>query len=167
MSEFSNISEAELDGLISRVSEAVEHDLALSSDDLRLLLSALVTLAHLQQRLADSDITLHKLRKLAGIVSSSEKFKDIVPGAAQKPKKIKKPKPKKDKADVEPVIHQRCKHQLEGFTKGQSCPQCERGTLYKYEPATFLRISGQTPLTSTQHILERLRCNSCGEYFYC
>ena len=165
MSEFSDISEAELDGLIGRVSEAVEHDLALSSDDLRLLLSALVTLAHLQQRLADSDITLHKLRKLAGIVSSSEKFKDIVPGAAQKPKKTKKPKPKKSKADVEPVVHQRCKHPIEELAKGSKCPECERGTLYKYEPATFLRISGQTPLISTQHILERLRCNSCGEYF--
>ena len=165
MSEFSDLSEAELDGLISRVSEAVAHDLALSLDDLRLLLNALVTLAHLQQRLADSDITLHKLRKLAGIVSSSEKFKDIVPGAAQKPKKTKKPKPKKSKADVEPVIHQRCKHSIEGLAKGEKCPECEQGTLYKYEPATFLRITGQTPLTSTQHILERLRCNLCGAYF--
>ena len=29
----------------------------------------------------------------------------------------------------------------------------------------MLRISGQTPLISTQHILERLRCNTCGAYF--
>ncbi|NJN46517.1 MAG: IS66 family transposase, partial [Candidatus Competibacteraceae bacterium] len=28
-----------------------------------------------------------------------------------------------------------------------------------------LRISGQTPLKSTQHLLERLRCNTCGSYF--
>ena len=159
------ISETQLDALIERVKAAVEHELSLSSEDMQLLLQVLLSFAHLQERMAESDITLHKLRKLAGIVSSSEKLKDIIPGAAQKPKKIKKTKPKKSKADIEPVIHQRCKHPIEGFAKGDKCPQCERGTLYKYEPATFLRISGQTPLTSTQHILERLRCNSCGEYF--
>ena len=159
------ITEAELDALIERVKAAIEHELSLSGEDMQLLLQVLLSFAHLQERMAESDITLHKLRKLAGIVSASEKFKDIVPGAAKTPKKTKKPKPKKAKDDVEAVIHQRCKHHIEGLAKGQKCPECERGALYKYEPATFLRISGQTPLTSTQHILERLRCNACGEYF--
>jgi transposase len=63
------------------------------------------------------------------------------------------------------VIHQRCHHKIEGLQKGQPCPECERGKLYKYGPVTILRISGQTPLTATQHILERLRCNTCGAYF--
>ena len=54
---------------------------------------------------------------------------------------------------------------MEGLEKGQRCPDCERGRLYKYDPALVLRISGQTPLTSVQHSLERLRCNTCGAYF--
>lgn len=164
MTEFTDLSEAELDALIERVKEAVAHDLALSQADLRLLLEVLLSFAHLQERLADNAITLHKLRKLAGIVRGSEKLKDVVPNAARpssaKPKKTKPPKVKQP-----PVIHQRCQHELVGLAKGQPCPECQRGTLYKYQPASFLRISGQTPLICTQHLLERLRCNTCGAYY--
>jgi hypothetical protein len=45
------------------------------------------------------------------------------------------------------------------------CPECEKGKLYKYEPATFLRITGQSPFVPEQHVMERLRCNTCGAYF--
>ena len=164
MVDFTELTEAELDELIARVKEAVEHNLALSVEDMQLLLNALMTLAHLQERLAETDITLHKLRKLAGIVSASEKLKDIVPNASPS-SGAKKKKSKPSKPPQECVIHQRCKHAIEGLEKGQRCPECERGTLYKYEPAMLLRISGQTPLISTQHLLERLRCNTCGAYY--
>ena len=159
------LSQAELDGLIERVQQAAEHGLALSADDLQLLLKVLLSFAYLHERLAEHDITLTKLRKLAGIVSASEKLKHLVPASEQK-KTSTRPKPKTPrKPPSEPVIHERCHHQLIGLEKGQRCPACERGTLYKYEPAVVLRISGQTPLISTQHLLERLRCNTCGAYF--
>ena len=164
MSEFSEISEAELDALIHRVNEAIEQDLSLSIADMQLLLNALVMLSQLQGRLADNDITLHKLRKLAGLVKSSEKLAAVSP-SSQKPAKPKKMPKKRSTPAAEPVIQQRCLHHLEGLEKGQVCPLCEQGKLYKYDPAVVLRISGQTPLTHTAHILERLRCNACGEYF--
>ena len=47
---FSELSEAQLDALIGRVQEAVEHQLSLSVEDMQLLLKALLTLAHLQER---------------------------------------------------------------------------------------------------------------------
>ncbi len=160
------MTEAELDALIERVRAAVAHGLSLSVEDMQLLLKALLSLAHLQERLAESDITLHKLRKLAGLVSASEKLKDVLPGSAGKGgSKPRRPSKKPSKPAAEPVIHERCPHQLEGLAKGQRCPECERGTLYKYSPALVLRISGQTPLKSTQHLLQRLRCNTCGAYF--
>ena len=159
------LSEAELDALIERVKEAAEHGLALSGEDLQLLLNALVMLTQLQSRMADHDITLHKLRKLAGIVSQSEKLRTVLPSAGKAGKKPKKSPRRRAKATGEPVIHQRCHHEIEGLAKGQPCPECQRGRVYKYDPAVVLRISGQTPLTSTQHILERLRCNTCGAYF--
>jgi hypothetical protein len=163
---FTELSQAELDGLIARVKEAAAHNLALSGEDLQLLLNALLMLAQLQERMADHDITLHKLRKLAGIVSASEKLSAVLPGAGAPAKKPKKPKKKPPRtANAERVIHERRRHALEGLEKGQRCPACLRGTLYKYEPAVVLRISGQTPLISTQHLLERLRCNTCGAYF--
>ena len=106
------------------------------------------------------------MRKLAGIVSSSEKYKDIVPGTEtdRTPRK-RKPSKKKPTAKTEPVVHQRCQHNLDGLEEGQLCPECKRGKLYQYDPASVLRISGQTPLICTQHLLERLRCNTCGAYF--
>lgn len=164
---FTELSQAELEGLIERVKEAAEYGLALSAEDLQLLLNALLMLAQLQAEMADQDITLHKLRKLAGIVTSSEKLKNLAPGnAPNKPSTRPKPKPKpSSKPPAEAVVHERCQHCLEGLEKGQRCPECGRGTLYQYTPAVVLRISGQTPLKSTQHILERLRCNTCGAYF--
>ena len=73
--------ERTLDGLIERVREAAEHNLALSGEDLQLLLNALLMLAQLQARMSDQDITLHKLRKLAGIVNASEKLSVVLPPA--------------------------------------------------------------------------------------
>jgi transposase len=75
MKPFTELSPAELDALIERVKEAAEHGLALSGEDLGLLLNALLMLAQFQERMSDHDLTLHKLRKLAGIVSASEKLK--------------------------------------------------------------------------------------------
>jgi transposase len=163
MKPFAELSQTELDGLIERVKQATEHGLALSGADLQLLLNALLMLAQLQEQMADHDITLHKLRKLAGIVSSSEKLSAVVPTSL--PPKQKKTPARPPKPATERVIHERCQHKLNGLAKGQRCPECERGTLYQYDPAVVLRISGQTPLKSTQHILERLRCNTCGAYF--
>lgn len=160
------LSEAELDGLIERLEQAIAHDLALSVDDLRILLQVLLSFAHLHERLSERDITLHKLRKLAGIVQSSEKLSHLLPktssGGKTKPPKVAKPNAE---PPPEPVIHARCTHALEGLQKGQACPDCQRGKLYKYAPVTLLRFSGQSPLICTQHLLERLRCNACGAYF--
>lgn len=165
MTDLTELSQAELDALIERVTQAAEHGLALSGEDLQLLLNALMLLTQLQQRLTDNDVTLQKLRKLAGIVSASEKLRAVLPQSGKA--KAKKPKKKSpnDQQNHERTIHERCKHALEGLEKGQRCPECERGTLYKYDPSVVLRISGQTPLVCTQHILERLRCNTCGVYF--
>jgi len=49
--------------------------------------------------------------------------------------------------------------------KGDTCPDCPTGKLYKYEPAQLLRIKGQTPFTPELHLSERLRCNACGQFF--
>lgn len=164
---FEELSEAELDGLIERVEHAIQSDLSVSTHDLHLLLKALMMLVQLQNELIQRKTTVHKLRKLAGIVQSSEKLRAVT-GVSATPKNQDNTKPgteKKRKERVAPVIHRVETQPLEDLAKGDTCPECERGKLYKYDPAVVLRISGQTPLTSTQYILERLRCNACGAYF--
>ncbi|MCW8336809.1 hypothetical protein MD483_23720, partial [Vibrio sp. DBSS07] len=34
-------------------------------------------------------------------------------------------------------------HSLDNLKKGETCPECQQGKLYKYDPATLLRITGQ------------------------
>ena len=64
---FTDIDGQALEALIARVTETKENNLALSSQDSQLLLDTLLTLASMQDRLTDHDVTIHKLRKLLGI----------------------------------------------------------------------------------------------------
>jgi transposase len=154
---FKDIDSDELDALmIKRVTEAQRHELALSSEDLQLLLDALLTLTTMQDNLTNQDVTIGKLRKLLGIVRSSESLDQ------QLTNKKKFSRNKRNKPDTPAVKPQIKKHQLTHVCKGQ---ECQEGKLYKFEPATFLRFTGQTPFVPEQHVMERLRCNTCGAYF--
>ncbi len=146
--------ETELDGLIERVKEAKENGLSLTESDMDLVLQMLLSLSDLSEELTENDIKLHKLKKLAGIVKSSEKL-------LKKSKKLETPKVNEERI----VEHKVCNHKIEGLSKGDICPECEKGKLYKYEPSISIRITGSTPLISTKHIRERLRCNACLAYF--
>lgn len=160
-----------LEGLVARATEAKEHGLALSAEDTQLLLDALMTLASLQERLSDKDVTLHKLRKLLGIVKSSEKLSGLLGSvgkdnaAKKKASNSKKTRKKKSKPTGHSVKPQVEHHKLEELNKGDACPKCEKGKLYKYDPARLLRVTGSTAFTPVQHLSERLRCNACGEFF--
>tara|TARA_B100000745_G_scaffold295684_1_gene240095 strand:+ start:4957 stop:6369 length:1413 start_codon:yes stop_codon:yes gene_type:complete len=110
-------------------------------------------------------MTIGKLRKLAGIVQSSESLSTLL-GEKDKGRKPKKPKPvKHKKRDHVPKVKPKVeKHRLPGDFKGCLCQACQLGKLYKTEPATLLRIIGQSPFQPINHVMERLRCNRCGEY---
>jgi transposase len=85
---FTEIDGQALEALIARVTQAKENNLALSESDSQLLLDALLTLASMQDRLTDHNVTIHKLRKLLGIEKSSEKQTDVT-------QKTKKPRHKR------------------------------------------------------------------------
>ena len=162
--EIVDLSSEELDALMKRLEQAIDYDLALSKEDIRLLLNAVVTLASMQERLSDNKVTLHKLRKLLGIVAASEKLSGLLGEDDKKndQRKTTRPKkPKKKKTPLPPKVF----HPLTDLKKGELCPECQTGKLYKYEPAQLLRITGQTPFTPELHISERLRCNACGQFF--
>ena len=91
---FTDISSQELDALIERITQAKDHQLTLSPEDCELLLGALLTLASMQEKLSDNDITISKLRKLAGIVQSSESLKsNLAKSTTRKAHGQKKQKP--------------------------------------------------------------------------
>jgi transposase len=83
--------------------------------------------------------------------------------AGHKTAKIQsRPEVKSSANTVKPEVQH---HALEALHKGDPCPECPKGSLYKYEPARLLRITGQSPFVPTLHLSERLRCNACGTFF--
>ena len=157
MNTVEEIDYESMKALTARVEYAIENELALESDDLRLLLTAIHTLMTLQSRLEDKDITLYKLRKLLGMVVSSEKRstnEDSPNNKKKSPKK--KPKPRSKPEPKETLYHK-----LEDIKKGDPCPECPTGKMIKYEPSILLRITGSAPLEAIKHVIERLKCNLC------
>jgi transposase len=54
----------------------------------------------------------------------------------------------------------------ESLAAGDSCPECQDGTLYAMtRPATLIRIAAQAPVQADIYELQRLRCNLCGAVF--
>lgn len=160
---FTEIDGQALEALITRVTDAKENNLVLSEQDSQLLLDALLTLASMQDRLTHHNVTIHKLRKLLGIEKSSEKQTDVT----KKPSKTRHKKRTNASAEegftpVKPTV---VIHPLKDINKGDNCPECLSGKIYKTEPGSFLRITGQSPFTPEQHVMERYRCNTCGAYF--
>ena len=142
--------------LIARVEHAIEHDLSLEPEDLRLLLKAIHTLMALQSRLEDKDVTLHKLRKLLGMVTSSEKRSNTATGSSKGQSSRSQPK-KPQKAMAPTTEH----HALTDVKKGDPCPACPNGRLTKHTPAILMRVTGSAPLAAVKHISEQLKCNLC------
>ena len=176
---FIDITEAELGALIQRIEDAITFNLALNPDDYRLLISALCTLATMQEQLSSDKLTLLKLRKLLGMINASEKLKDLQSGAKAnadgKDATVDSdgtPRPPGSKSDrrrkplsapaVEP---EKVRHRISSMNKGDGCPGCARGKVYKHEPAVMLRITGNAPYGAQRHIRDQLRCNTCGEVF--
>ncbi len=167
------LSESELDALIERIAEAKAHNLALSAADYDVLLNAIMTLANMQERLSHNDLTLSRMKKLLGMVNSSEKLKDLRPQtgdegnkrpSAKRGRTTKKAARKRGPRapSIKPTVHH---HPMENLTRGEHCPGCSAGKVYKFEPALLLRITGHSPYSAEQHVIEQLRCNGCGELF--
>ena len=50
---------------------------------------------------------------------------------------------------------------MTGAARGDTCPECRAGTLYKYTPSEFTRVRGHSPYTAERHVCEQLRCSGC------
>lgn len=169
MAQSSHITEIDrkaLAELIVRVEEAIEHNLALSVDDLKLLLLAISTLCVLQEKIEADDVTLHKLRKLLGMVQQSERHRGSSQTSKDEKNKKNTKKKNKNKKNKSPsklpkLVH----HAMTEYQRGQVCPACKIGKLYKSEPGILLRVTGHARFEAEKHIVEQLRCNACQEIY--
>jgi transposase len=54
----------------------------------------------------------------------------------------------------------------ESLQPGDSCPECQKGTVYETgRPGVLVRIVGQAPVQAKVYQLQKLRCNLCGRVF--
>ncbi len=158
-----------LDALIERIKEAQASEMALPAEDLQLILNCLLSLVTLQTELSNHQITIHKLRKLVGMVNADERLKQQVAATqdsaapADRPETTKEPKPRQPPAKRIPTQVEH--HALTEAQKNPLCIECDAGSLSKYAPAEFIRVTGQSPYQVIKHVMERLRCNRCGAYY--
>lgn len=145
--------------LIQRIEYAHKNHLSLTQDDYLLLLDALSSLLHLQAKISDHEITVQKLRKLIGVVSTSERLKKTDASAiGAKDKRPSQERNKKTTQQPKPVV---IHHEIQDVSKADGC-DCGRGKYYKFDPASFIRIRGCAPFQAEKHIMSQLRCNACG-----
>jgi len=57
-----------------------------------------------------------------------------------------------------PVMHSDLK-------AGERCPECLKGKLYMLDPGPLMRFFGVAPIQAMIYLLEKLRCNLCGQIF--
>jgi transposase len=48
---------------------------------------------------------------------------------------------------------------------GDRCPDCLKGKLYLSDPGPIMRFFGAAPIQAAIYLLEKLRCNLCGQIF--
>src|SRR5690606_3136888 len=56
-------------------------------------------------------------------------------------------------------------HSHKDLKEKQTCPECQKGKLYSFDPGVHIRVSGHAPLEITVHQTEKLRCGLCGQIF--
>ena len=76
--KFNDMSSDEIDQFIKRVEEVIDYGLSLEKKNLVLLLEAFKACLFLQEKLINNDLTILKLKKLLGMVQSSERISGLL-----------------------------------------------------------------------------------------
>lgn len=179
------ISEPEIDALLSRVRSVV------SNDDYETLDTIVAFGVEVMRLLQTEGMTLRKLRGWLLAHRSSEKLRDIVEpddatastttdddaigspatepstaadgAVAPDPPKKRKGHGRKPAAAFPGAKTIRLTHTK--LKPRDRCPHCVRGKIYPMKPRRQLFIVGQPPLHATCYEQDTLRCNQCGDVF--
>jgi transposase len=170
------ISLSELEAIIERAQKQ-----PLSEQEGQMLLNVSQTLQYMTEELEKKRVSIARLKKLlfGAPTEKLDTLTDKDSGDDPKDASNQDPDPpdddtkkkKKSKghgrngadaytgADIVKVLH-------ETLTPGDSCPDCDTGTVYECKiPGRIIRVTGQAPLTAKVFELQKLRCNPCGKVF--
>jgi len=170
------LDNAQLEALVLRL-EAGE----LAEEDISTLVAALKSYAYVTQLIDQKSTTIARLRKLL-FGAETEKTAAVTGHVAESPspgspeasggvsssstKARQKSKGHGRNGARDYPGAKRVSVPHESLSAGDSCPSCDRGTLYSQpQSGIVLRFTGQPPVQVTIYELEKLRCGLCGEVF--
>jgi transposase len=162
--EVVDLPEAELAGMLARVSTRVE------DADYQLIQRLAETVPLLLGLIAQQDMSLGRLRRLL-FGARTERTATVLPQApptAEGPAAAPKTRPKghgrHGKQAYSGARHIPVPHP--SLRPGDPCPACLQSKVYRLsDSGVVLRIVGQAPVAATLYALEKLRCRLCGQVF--
>lgn len=182
-----SLTSDEVDALKARIRSH-----SLTEDDRELLTGVITWMLWLQTQLARSKLTILRLKKLFGFStekspkkkdSGTEENKDEPEGSGSNNNNQSNHSASSNKKP--PVWNEAANHgrysaddyegcetitlQHETLKKGDACPNCieagANGKLYESTPGKLIRLVGNAIITGRRYIIEKLRCNLCGDRF--
>jgi transposase len=147
-----------VDALCTRVDES-----SLAEDDRALIKACLTHCLALGQAVMEKSHTVTRLLKM--IFGTTEKASTIIPELKKMTRTKGKSKGHGRNGASSYTGGEKVTISHPSLTKGDVCPECERGKVYPVDPGVALRLTGTAPLQATSFEYEKLRCNLCGEIF--
>ena len=150
-----DITEDEINRRIDQI-EALDID-----NDLRVfMLEAMDALISLDKIVGMKETTILRLRKIFNkkIEKAPAQTKSDDPNSPHHRGNNNGKNGKKDYPTAPRVFHTH-----ESLKVGTICPECGKGSLSKYEPGIYIRITGSALLRAIVHETEKFRCNACLE----
>ncbi|MCK8604132.1 IS66 family transposase [Desulfoferrobacter suflitae] len=139
----------------------------LSPQDFSLLASLVCALSNLRDLLQSKSRSIVRLlRMIFGV--KTETSKRVLKESANKDAGVERQARKKGHgrnsaqdytgANKVAVAHDSLEH-------GDRCPECEKGRVYRVDPGVLLNFFAAAPIQAILYLLEKFRCNLCGEIF--
>jgi len=142
-------------------------ELCLDPEDFAFLACLVKTVSNLRDLLQSKSRSIMRLlRMIFGV--KTERSKPVAKEHANKDAGAEQPARKKGHgrngahnysgATKVDVAHDSLKH-------GDRCPECEKGRVYRADPGIILNFFAVAPVQAILHLLEKFRCNLCGQIF--
>ena len=167
-----NLSAEEFENYVTQTnSSALPKDLKSVSS------ASLSFISNLKTELRNDSITITALKRVLNItpkeLPSASNDNDSTQNTSDSNSEKENPNQKKEKrtrtggkkgfknypdAQVERICHETLAH-------GDLCPDCSMGKLYNVQDGKSLSFRGNAPIDVLKYLIERFRCNSCGNHF--
>jgi len=166
-----DIDMIELEAILDRAKAS------LTEEEYKKIHAALETLLFLTKELGKKRVAIKRLKDLL-FGASTEKTKKVLEGILDAPEEESKASPA-ERADEEKrkkkghgrngaeayTGAEKIKVPHESLKEGDACPECGKGTLYRWTPGWIVNVTARAPLNAKVYEIEKLRCKLCGTIF--